>query len=159
MNVCDESCLDHFRNFGFLLLPEVLNKSQCTSLNGLVTELMRHCGPEVARTTAGEVLSVFGIHLLEPSLLEIVSESALLRFVQALVGTPVYIYQSQLHLKPLSSPPLRWHQDFNAFARFDGLPEPKGVSLSYFVNEVTEHNAPIVAIPSSHRAGLLPAER
>ncbi len=39
------------------------------------------------------------------------------------------------------------------------LPELRRVSLSFFIDPVTELSAPLVAIPGSHRVGLLLAER
>ncbi|SRR6266436_1151223 len=157
MGAFDERSLQQFREDGFVIFPGVLNQDQLVTLDQWVTQLSRYQGPALVQTVAGEILSILGIHLINPAFCKIVTEPALLHFVERIIGSQVYIYQSSLQLKPLSSPPLRWHQDFNAFNRFDGLPEPKGLSLGFFLDEVTELNAPVHGIRSSQRAGQLPA--
>jgi ectoine hydroxylase len=150
---------DALADNGFAIIPAVLGQMQLSDLDRFVQGLGEYQGPGVARTASGEILSVVGIHLVEPALVDLIVEPALLGAVEKLVGTPVYIYQSSLHLKPVSCPVLGWHQDFNAFNRFDGLPEARGVTLAFFIDEITELNAPVHAISGSHRVGHLPAER
>jgi len=48
-----------------------------------------------------------------------------------------------------------WHQDFGTYHRVDGVPEPRGIMAAIFLDDVTAVNAPLLAVPGSHREGLV----
>ena len=47
-------------------------------------------------------------------------------------------------------------QDFGTYHRVDMLPEPDGIMMAVFIDDVTELNAPLLAVPGSHAEGLVP---
>jgi ectoine hydroxylase len=51
----------------------------------------------------------------------------------------------------------QWHQDYGTWARDDGMPEPKAMNISVFLDEVFTFNGPLMLIPRSHKHGVLAA--
>ena len=47
-------------------------------------------------------------------------------------------------------------QDFGTYHRVDMLPEPDGIMMAVFIDDVSELNAPLLAVPGSHNEGLVP---
>jgi ectoine hydroxylase len=46
----------------------------------------------------------------------------------------------------------QWHQDYGTWARDDGMPEPRAMNISVFIDEVM-----LMLIPRSHKHGTLAA--
>ncbi|MFA1538088.1 phytanoyl-CoA dioxygenase family protein [Actinomadura monticuli] len=151
--------IDAFRDQGFLVLEGFFEGDRMADLAAAADRLYRHSGDELVHTSEGELQSIYGIHRIDGSLPGLLRQSGLLPFCEEIAGGPVYIFQSQLHDKPMSSTVLSWHQDFYAFSRFDGLADPRGLSVAVFLDEIRAHNAPISVIRRSHRKGVLTAER
>jgi ectoine hydroxylase len=51
----------------------------------------------------------------------------------------------------------QWHQDYGTWARDDGMPEPRAMNISVFVDEVLPINGPLMLVPRSHNEGVLQA--
>jgi ectoine hydroxylase len=51
----------------------------------------------------------------------------------------------------------QWHQDYGTWARDDGMPEPRAMNISVFLDEVMPINGPLMLVPKSHKYGVLPA--
>ena len=48
-----------------------------------------------------------------------------------------------------------WHQDFGSYHFMDGMPEPRGLMIAVFLDDVTACNAPLLVIPGSHSYGAV----
>jgi len=51
----------------------------------------------------------------------------------------------------------QWHQDYGTWKREDGMPEPRAMNISVFLDEVMHINGPLLLVPKSHLAGDLKA--
>jgi ectoine hydroxylase len=51
----------------------------------------------------------------------------------------------------------QWHQDYGTWARDDGMPEPRAMNISIFLDEVYPYNGALMLIPRSHTEGVLAA--
>jgi ectoine hydroxylase len=51
----------------------------------------------------------------------------------------------------------QWHQDYGTWARDDGMPQPRAMNISVFLDEVMAINGPLMFIPKSHNHGTLAA--
>ena len=51
----------------------------------------------------------------------------------------------------------QWHQDYGTWKRDDGMPEPRAMNISVFLDEVMPVNGPLMFIPKSHKGGTLAA--
>ena len=50
---------------------------------------------------------------------------------------------------------MEWHQDWGTYYRVDGILEPRGIMIGVFLDDVTAVNAPVLAVPGSHKDGLV----
>jgi ectoine hydroxylase len=147
-----------YRDRGYLLLNGLFEPTELDAVRSWVDGVESVRGQQVGVTDGGEVQSVYGIHEMEPRILDFVRSPRLHSVLTALLGGPFYLYQSQLHLKPRSSHLLDWHQDFCAYHDYDGLPTPDGAVVGIFVDAISEDMGAVRVIPGSHRFGLLEAE-
>ena len=54
-----------------------------------------------------------------------------------LFGKPLYMHQIKINAKaPFDGEPWQWHQDYGVWARVDGMPEPRAMNISLFLDEV-----------------------
>jgi ectoine hydroxylase len=58
-------------------------------------------------------------------------------------------------MKQTNGSVVAWHQDFGTYHRVDGVPEPRGIMIAVFVDDVSDTNAPLLAVPGSHVEGLV----
>jgi ectoine hydroxylase-related dioxygenase (phytanoyl-CoA dioxygenase family) len=66
----------------------------------------------------------------------------------------VYVYQFKVNLKAaFAGDYWPWHQDYSFWAKEDGMPSPRALTVGIFLDEVTEFNGPLFFIPGSHRSG------
>jgi ectoine hydroxylase len=78
--------------------------------------------------------------------------------VQQLFGEPLYMHQFKINAKaPFDGELWQWHQDYCVWARDDGMPEPRAMNISVFLDEVMPFNGPLMFIPKSHKGGTLAA--
>src|SRR5260370_16907652 len=49
-----------------------------------------------------------------------------------------------------------WEEDYGTWGRDDGMPEPRAMNISVFLDEVMPINGPLMFIPGSHKSGVLP---
>jgi ectoine hydroxylase len=79
--------------------------------------------------------------------------------MQLIFGEPLYMHQYKINAKAAFDGELwQWHQDYGTWARDDGMPEPRAMNISVFLDEVLPINAPLLLIPRSHTYGTLAAE-
>ena len=69
-----------------------------------------------------------------------------------LLGThQLYIQQAKVNAKvAFTGEAWQWHYDFATHHREDGVPEPLALNLHVFLDDVTEHNGPLIFIRGSH---------
>jgi hypothetical protein len=80
--------------------------------------------------------------------------SALLWPARQIVRDHVYVYQFKVNLKAaFAGDCWPWHQDYSFWAKEDGMPAPKAVTVAIFLDDINEFNGPIYFIPGSHRSG------
>lgn len=74
------------------------------------------------------------------------------------MGEAVYVHQFKINAKaPFDGELWQWHQDYGVWAREDGMPEPRAMNISVFLDEVMPFNGPLMLIPRSHKSGVLEA--
>ncbi|MGI9601182.1 MAG: phytanoyl-CoA dioxygenase family protein, partial [Acidimicrobiales bacterium] len=66
---------------------------------------------------------------------------------------------SRINMKQTTGSIVAWHQDFGTYHRVDGVPEARGILIAVFLDDVTQFNAPLLAVPGSHRKGLVSTAR
>ena len=74
-------------------------------------------------------------------------------------GEQLYMHQFKINAKPAFDGDVwQWHQDYGTWARDDGMPEPRAMNISVFLDEVCHQRSADAgaAQPQARRAGGRP---
>jgi len=148
--------LADFHTQGFVVLPALFSRAEVDVLRGELPRLFAEDTPANIREKAsGEVRTVMGLHLRSEVFARLCQHP---RFVeparQILETDQLYIQQVKINAKvAFSGEAWQWHYDFATHHAEDGVPEPLALNLHVFLDDVTEHNGPLVFIHGSHREG------
>ena len=154
--------LEEYRQRGYLLVPELLSSAEVRCLSEALPDILARPGPEVVREeddTAARL--VFGAHLYSEPFAALARLPKVLGPSQQLIGEPVYLHQSRINPKEgfAESSGWEWHQDYPPWHAVDGMPEPRCVMTSVFLDDCTAATSPLLVVPSSHGHGLIDSYR
>ena len=147
--------LDEYKEKGWTVIPSMLDKNEVSVLNDAVDALTHYEGPEVARDSSGAQAVVYGMHLLDDRMAMLVRHPDLVAAVEQVLGKQFFVHQSRVNIKQTDGSIVKWHQDFGTYHRVDGLPKPEGIMIGVFLDNIDACNAPVMAIPGSHKSGIL----
>ena len=126
-------------------------------------ELLNRQGPEVIREkgdpTAARLL--FGAHVYCEPFRCLSQLPRLLNPARQLLRDDVYLHQSRVNPKKGfgGGAEWEWHQDYPAWQREDGMPEPRCIMTAVFIDDCTAVKSPLLVVPGSHRHGLIDSVR
>jgi ectoine hydroxylase len=158
MDLTDTQCQE-FRDRGWLVIPNVFDQKEVQLLSDAALEVLERPGPEVGREADGSPHVSWGMHLFNEQLALLCRHKNLINPSRTLLNSDVYVHQSRINLKQTNGSIVAWHQDFGTYHRVDGVPEPRGIMIAVFLDDVTEVNAPLLAVPRSHQEGLVSTAR
>jgi ectoine hydroxylase len=52
----------------------------------------------------------------------------------------------------------QWHQDYGTWLNDDMMPTERAMNVAIFLDDVNEHNGPLMFIPGSHKKGVVDAK-
>lgn len=141
---------------GYLLIEDVFSAEEVDELARRAAALKESDSPQRMMERDGEICrAVYGVHLLDDVLERLTTDPRTVEPAEQLLRSDVYIHQTQLNPKaPFRGDVWEWHQDFLYWNRDDGMPTPRVLSVSVFLDDVTEFNGPVFIIPGSHRSEL-----
>ena len=155
----DDSQIAEFGEQGYLFLPRLLDSDEAAVLQRAVPEILDRQGPEVVRekedATAARL--AFGAHVYSEPFRRLSLLPRLLGPVRQLLTEDVYLHQSRLNPKPGfgKGGAWDWHQDYPPWHIIDGMPEPRCIMASIFIDDCTAVTSPLLVVPGSQRHGLL----
>jgi ectoine hydroxylase len=156
------SQVNEFEERGVLLFPGLLDDAEVGLLQREVPALLGRSGPEVVpeQQDPSSARLVFAPHQFSEPFRHLVHLPRILNPVQQLLGEDVYLYQSRLNPKPGfgGGGAWDWHQDYPPWHTIDGVPQPRMIMASVFIDDCTPVTSPLLVIPGSQRHGLLDAE-
>ena len=144
-----------FRERGWIVVDDVFDQEEVAVLTDAALSVMERTGPEVGREADGSPHVCWGMHLFDERLGALTRHPALIEPSRRLLGNDVYVHQSRINMKQTNGSIVAWHQDFGTYHRVDGVPEPRGIMIAVFLDDVTHVNAPLLAVPGSHHEGLV----
>jgi len=113
---------------------------------------------EVWREKSGAPPTAFAAHQYSEAFRLLAAHPRLIEPVEQVFGEPIYMHQFKINAKAAFDGEVwQWHQDYGTWARDDGMPEPRAMNISVFLDEVMAINGPLMVIPRSHRHGTLEA--
>ena len=144
-----------YRDRGWIVVEGVFDGDEVAVLTEAALAVLERPGPEIGREADGSPHVCWGMHLFDERLGALARHPALIEPSRRLLGHDVYVHQSRINLKQTNGSVVAWHQDFGTYHRVDGVPEPRGIMIAVFLDDVTDVNAPLLAVPGSHREGLV----
>ncbi|MEM7326395.1 MAG: phytanoyl-CoA dioxygenase family protein [Actinomycetota bacterium] len=144
-----------YRERGWITLPEVFSAAEMSVLADAAVEVLDRPGPEVGREDDGAPSICWGAHLFDERLGTLTRHPRVVEPARQLLENDIFVHQSRINMKQTNGSIVAWHQDFGTYHRVDGVPEPRGIMIAVFVDDVTDTNAPLLAVPGSHREGLV----
>lgn len=148
-----------YRDKGYVTVPRVLDVTERRVLEEAMLAVTRREGPEVMRERDGKPHVVYGMHLLDDRFGALARHPKLVGMAEELLGKQIYVHQSRVNVKQTGGAIVDWHQDFGTYHRVDGVPRADGIMIAVFLDDVTECNAPLMAVPGSHREGVVSEAR
>lgn len=150
-----EQQTNEYRTRGWTVLDGAFSAVEVDTLSTAALEVLDRPGPEVGREDNGSPHVCWGMHLFDKRLAAFVRHPTLVAAAKELLGEDFFVHQSRINIKQTNGSIVAWHQDFGTYHRVDGVPDPRGIMIAVFLDDVTEVNAPLLAVPGSHAEGLV----
>ncbi len=151
--------IKEFEDSGFVFLPGLLNRDEAAVLQDALAQVLKRQGPEVIREKddPSAVRLAFGAHDYCEPFRRLSRLPRLLEPVRQLLKDDVYLHQSRINPKQGfgGGGSWEWHQDYPPWHTVDGMPEPRCIMASVFIDDCTAAKSPLLVVPGSHRHGLL----
>jgi len=147
-----------FDELGYLFLPGCFSEDEVAALRAEAEGILRQDRQEVWREKTGAPRTAFAAHTYNEAFRLMAHHPRLVEPLQQLFGEGVYVHQFKINAKAAFEGDVwQWHQDYGTWARDDGMPEPRAMNISIFLDEVLPINGPLMFIPKSHKHGTLAA--
>lgn len=152
-----EENVREFDERGFLFFESFFEKDE---MEKFIEELQDYEEDEDLKLSEGTILepgkeeirSIFGIHEISERFDRLTRNPQLLKIVQQLLDSDVYIHQSRINYKPgFKGKGFNWHSDFETWHSEDGMPRMRCLSCSIVMTDNNEFNGPLMLIPGSHK--------
>jgi ectoine hydroxylase len=150
--------LKEFDALGYLVLPDCFSEEEIAVLRSEAEAIYASSRKEVWRETSGAPRTAFAAHTYNEAFAILGSHPRLIEPLEQFFGEPVYMHQFKINAKAAFEGEVwQWHQDYGTWKRDDGMPEPRAMNISVFLDEVMPINGPLMFIPRSHQQGTLAA--
>jgi ectoine hydroxylase len=150
--------IETFQTEGWLFLPEVFDAEEVALLKTEAAAIYAQHRPEVWREKNGAPRTAFAVHTYSEPFRLLGAHPRLIGPVEQIFGEKLYMHQFKINARSAFTGEVwRWHQDYGAWKRDDGMPEPRAMNISVFLDEVMPVNGPLLLVPKSQTAGDLKA--
>jgi ectoine hydroxylase len=148
--------LTTYERRGFLVKHALFSEAEVAAILRESEELGRTADRSredvITEPGGGAVRSLFRVHRSDGALGRASRDPRLVSVARQLLGSDVYIHQSRINFKPaFEGKAFPWHSDFETWHAEDGMPAMRALSASLLLTVNTEHNGPLLVMPSSHR--------
>jgi len=152
--------LEQFDRDGYLFFPALFSPEEMAPLLEEVPRLyerreaynVREKGKDAVRTN-------FAAHMYSKPFAKLARHPRMVQPVEDLFGEKLYMHQFKINGKmAFEGDVWQWHQDYGTWLNDDLMPTERAMNVAIFLDEVTEHNGPLMFIPGSHRKGVVDAK-
>ena len=149
-----------FERDGYLFFPDHFSAQETQNLLDAVPELysrredynVREKGKDAVRTN-------FAAHLYSEPFAKLARHPRMIEPVEDLLGEKLYMHQFKINGKmAFEGDVWQWHQDYGTWLNDDHMPTERAMNIAIFLDDVTEHNGPLMFIPGSHKKGVVDAK-
>jgi ectoine hydroxylase len=147
-----------FETEGWLFLPEAFSPEEVAVLHREAEAIYAQHRPEVWREKSGAPRTAFAAHTYNEAFRLLGAHPRLIEPVEQIFGDRLYMHQFKINAKSAFDGEVwQWHQDYGTWLRDDGMPEPRAMNISVFLDEVMPINGPLMLVPRSQTHGNLAA--
>ena len=148
-----------FERDGYLFFPGHFTPQETRTLLDAVPALyerredynVREKGKEAVRTN-------FAAHLYSAPFARLARHPRMIEPVADLLGEQLYMHQFKINGKmAFEGDVWQWHQDYGTWLNDDMMPTERAMNIAIFLDDVSEHNGPLMFIPGSHKKGVVDA--
>ena len=152
--------LEQFDRDGYLFFPGHFTPEETQSLTDAVPEIyarredynVREKGKDAVRTN-------FAAHMYSEPFAKLARHPRMIEPVESLLGEKLYMHQFKINGKmAFEGDVWQWHQDYGTWLNDDHMPTERAMNIAIFLDDVTEHNGPLMFIPGSHKKGVVEAK-
>ncbi len=152
--------LAQFDRDGYLFFPGHFTAEETKALTDAVPELysrredynVREKGKDAVRTN-------FAAHMYSEPFAKLARHPRMIEPVESLLGEKLYMHQFKINGKmAFEGDVWQWHQDYGTWLNDDHMPTERAMNIAIFLDDVTEHNGPLMFIPGSHKKGVVEAK-
>jgi ectoine hydroxylase len=149
-----------FERDGYLFFPGHFSPEETKALTDAVPDLyskreafnVREKGSDAVRTN-------FAAHLISEPFARLARHPRMVGPVMDLFEEEVYMHQFKINGKmAFEGQVWQWHQDYGTWLNDDLMPTERAMNVAIFLDDVNEHNGPLMFIPGSHRKGVVDAK-
>jgi len=150
--------VQQFETEGWLFLPDAFSADEVAVLRTEADAIFRTDRKQIWRENSGAPRTAFAAHTYNEGFRLLGAHPRLIRPVEQLFGEKLYMHQFKINAKAAFDGEVwQWHQDYGTWARDDGMPEPRAMNISVFLDEVMPINGPLMLVPRSQKYGTLAA--
>ena len=151
--------LTQFEANGYLFFPGLFTAEETQTLNQAVPDFYsRREGYNVREKGKDAVRTNFAAHLYSEPFAKLARHPRMIEPVQELLGEALYMHQFKINGKmAFEGDVWQWHQDYGTWLNDDLMPTERAMNVAIFLDDVTEHNGPLMFIPGSHKKGVVDA--
>lgn len=141
---------------GYVLIDELFSGRECEALLTAAHKVMElDVENRILESDSNAVRSLYDLHKDNELFRDLVADRRVHDLACDLLGSRVYIHQTQLNPKAaFVGDSWEWHQDFLFWQRDDGMPAPRAVNVVLYLTDMTMFNGPMFVVPGSHREDL-----
>jgi len=149
-----------FDRDGYLFFPGHFSPEETKALTDAVPELYsKREAFNVREKGSDAVRSNFAAHLISEPFARLARHPRMVGPVMDLFEEEVYMHQFKINGKmAFEGQVWQWHQDYGTWLNDDLMPTERAMNVAIFLDDVTEHNGPLMFIPGSHRKGVVDAK-
>ncbi len=149
-----------FDRDGYLFFPGLFSTEETRVLVDAVPALydrreafnVREKGKDAVRTN-------FAAHMYSEPFAKLARHPRMIEPVQDLLNEELYMHQFKINGKmAFEGDVWQWHQDYGTWLNDDMMPTERAMNIAIFLDDVTEHNGPLMFIPGSHKKGVVDAK-
>jgi ectoine hydroxylase len=149
-----------FDHDGYLFFPSLFTTEETQVLVDAVPALydrredynVREKGKDAVRTN-------FAAHMYSEPFAKLARHPRMIEPVQDLLEEALYMHQFKINGKmAFEGDVWQWHQDYGTWLNDDMMPTERAMNIAIFLDDVTEHNGPLMFIPGSHKKGVVDAK-
>ncbi len=152
--------IDAFHTDGYLFFPGLFKPEEVAALNAEVPALYaRREAYNVRERGSDAVRTNFAAHLYSEPFARLGRHPRMVEPVQQLLDEQLYMHQFKINGKmAFEGDVWQWHQDYGTWKNDDLMPTERAMNVAIFLDDVNEHNGPLMFIPGSHRKGVVDAK-